>query len=243
MHTVDRGDETMKRSIGLYVCYMVTILAVLIGAKILNRTVTVMAANQIKEGKVCIIIDPGHGGEDGGAVSVTGKPESTYNLEISVRLNDMLKLLGYETRMTRDADISIYTKGENLAQKKVSDLKERVRIINDTDNALLLSIHQNHFPEEKYAGPQVFFSASGDSEQLAKHLQSILVSGLSPGSKRSAKKASRIYLMEHIRCTGVLVECGFLSNYREEAALRDPQYQKKVSSLIAAGVSQYLSNT
>jgi len=233
----------MKRHMGLYFCYAFTILAVLAGINLLNRAVTVMAENQAAKGRVCIIIDPGHGGEDGGAVSVSGRSESAYNLEIAVRLNDLLKFLGYETKMTRDRDISIYTKGETLAQKKVSDLKERVRIINDTGNALLLSVHQNHFPEERYAGPQIFFSGTEGSEQLAKHLQSILGSALRPGSNRMAKKASGIYLMEHIRCPGVLIECGFLSNYQEEAALRDPQYQKKVSSLIAAGVSQYLSNT
>lgn len=233
----------MKRHVGLCFCYVLTILAVLAGVKLVNRTVTTMAENREQEEKLCIIIDPGHGGEDGGAVSVSGRAESAYNLEVSVRLNDLLRLLGYRTKMTRNRDISIYTKGETLSQKKASDLKERVRIINETENALLLSIHQNHFPEERYSGPQVFYAGTEGSEQLAKHLQTLLSSGLCPGSNRSAKKAQGIYLMEHIGCTGVLVECGFLSNYREEAALRDPEYQKKVSGLIAVGVCQYLSNT
>lgn len=233
----------MRRRVGLYVCYVLTILTVLAGVKLLNHSVNVMAVYKEQQVKTCIIIDPGHGGEDGGAVSVIGRAESAYNLEIAKRLNDLLQLLGYQTKMTRDTDISIYTKGETLAQKKASDLKERVRIINDTENAVLLSIHQNHFPEERYAGPQVFYSGTEGSDQLAKQLQGILVSGLSPGSNRGEKKAKGIYLMEHIGCTGVLIECGFLSNYREEAALRDPEYQKKVSSLITVGVSQYLSNT
>lgn len=233
----------MRKRANLVVCYILTVLTVLAGIKGLNRSVTAMAEYRKQQDKTCIIIDPGHGGEDGGAVSVSGRAESTYNLEISDRLKDMLQFLGYQTKMTRDRDISIYTKGETLAQKKASDLKERVRVINDTPNALLLSIHQNHFPEERYAGPQVFYAGTDGSEQLAKHLQTVLVSGLCPGSNRSAKKAKGIYLMEHIGCTGVLVECGFLSNYREEAALRDPEYQKKVSGLIAVGVCQYLSNT
>lgn len=233
----------MKRHVGLYFCYLLTILAVLACVKLLNRTVTTMAENREQKEKLCIIIDPGHGGEDGGAVSVSGRAESAYNLEISIRLNDLLRLMGYQTKMTRNQDISIYTKGETLSQKKASDLKERVRIINETENALLLSIHQNHFPQEKYAGPQVFYAGTEGSEALAKPLQQILSAGLCPGSRRSEKKAKGIYLMEHIRCPGVLIECGFLSNYREEAALREPRYQKKVSGLIAAGVSQYLSNT
>ena len=233
----------MKKKWKWCVFYTATILTIMAGVTIMSRTVSTMAENRLAEGRHCIILDPGHGGEDGGAVSVSGKPESTYNLEISLRLNDLLHLLGYETRMTRNSDISIYTKGETLAQKKVSDLKERVRIINDTENALLLSIHQNSFPDKRYAGPQVFFAGTAGSEELAKQLQSLLVSGLCPGNNRSAKKSGGVYLMEHIRCTGVLIECGFLSNYAEEAALREPEYQKKVSALIAVGLSQYLSNT
>lgn len=233
----------MVRKVGLYLCYAVTVLTVLSAVHMMDRTVTVLAENRKFENNSCIIIDPGHGGEDGGAVSVSGKPESTYNLEISCRLRDLLHLLGYETIMTRDADVSVYTKGESLAQKKISDLKERVRIINGTNNALLLSIHQNSFPDARYSGPQVFFSETNGSEALAKHLQQILSGALSPGSRRNAKKASGIYLMEHIQCTGVLIECGFLSHYREESLLRDTEYQKKLSALIAVGVSQYLSNT
>jgi len=233
----------MKGKVGLFFCYAFTVLAVLAGVKVTSRTVTVMAENRINEEKTCIIIDPGHGGEDGGAVSLSGKPESGYNLDISLRLRDLLQLLGYETGMTRDRDVSIYTKGETLAQKKISDLRERVRIINDTENALLLSIHQNSFPDARFAGPQVFYSGTEGSEPLAKQLQGILTAELSPGSSRKAKKSAGIYLMEHIRCPGVLIECGFLTNYGEEAALGDPQYQKKISGLIAVGVSQYLSNT
>ena len=233
----------MKRHWGLYFCYAVTILAVLVGVNAVNRSVSAMAENRDRQGRTYIIIDPGHGGEDGGAVSVSGRAESAYNLEISLRLNQLLQLLGYQTGMTRNTDISIYAKGETLAQKKVSDLKQRVRIINETENALLLSIHQNHFSQEKYAGPQVFYAGTNGSDELAKQMQQILSDGLSPGSRRSIQKAKGIYLMEHITCPGILIECGFLSNYREEAALREPEYQKKLSCLIAGGVSQYLSNT
>ena len=233
----------MKRKTVLCLGYLATVLAVLAGIRLLNRSISVMAEIREAEGRTCIIIDPGHGGEDGGAVSVSGRPESGYNLDISLRLRDLLQLLGYDTKMIRTSDISVYTKGETLAQKKASDLKERTRIINGTENALLLSIHQNSFPDARYAGPQVFYGSAQGSEALAKHLQAVLSAELSPGSSRRAKKAAGIYLMEHIRKPGVLIECGFLSNYAEEASLRDPEYQKILIGLIAAGVGQYLSNT
>ena len=96
--------------------------------------------------------------------------ESSFNLEISLRLNDLFHLLGYETRMIRTTDTSVYTKGDTIAQKKASDLKERVRIVKDTENALLLSIHQNIFPEGKYSGAQVFYADTPGSEALAVRL-------------------------------------------------------------------------
>lgn len=233
----------MKGKTSLFLCYVLTVAAVLAAVGTVNRTVSTMAETQKAAGKCCIIIDPGHGGEDGGAVSLTGKPESAYNLEISRRLRDLLQLLGYQTRMIRDADVSVYTQGKTLAQKKRSDLQERVRIIREEEQPVLLSIHQNCFPDGRYWGPQVFYAGTEGSEELARQLQDALTGALNPGSRRREKKASGIYLMEHIPCTGVLIECGFLSHREEEALLRDPEYQKKLSAVIAASLSQYLSNT
>lgn len=215
----------------------------LAGTYLGNRTVSVIAQKIPVQREHCIIIDPGHGGEDGGATSCTGYLESGYNLTISQRLNDLLTFLGYETKMIRTADVSVYTKGNTIAEKKVSDLKERVRIANETDNALLLSIHQNNFSDSRYSGAQVFYAGTEGSQDLAKQLQTVLVAALNPGSNRQIKKSDGIYLMEHIRCTGVLIECGFLSNAVEEAKLRSPEYQKKLCCVIAVTVGEYLSNT
>ena len=107
-----------------------------------------------------VIIDAGHGGIDGGATSCTGVLESTLNLEIALRLNDLLTLLGMDTTMIRTTDTSIYTEGNTIAAQKVSDLKERARIVNDTENAILISIHQNTFSNSKYSGAQVFYAAT-----------------------------------------------------------------------------------
>ena len=193
--------------------------------------------------KYCIVIDAGHGGVDGGATSCTGKLESSFNLEITLRLNDLFHLLGYETRMIRTTDSSVYTSGETIAQKKVSDLKERVRLINETENPVVLSIHQNNFSESKYSGAQVFYSPAGESEALAKALQTAFVSTVNPGSNRQCKKSQGVYLMDHINCTGVLIECGFLSNVPEEAKLRTTEYQKQLCCVIAATTGTFLSNS
>ena len=220
--------------------YMLTIFCTLIGIHFGNRAITVISAGLPISRTHCIIIDAGHGGEDGGATSCTGKLESGYNLEISLRLNDLLHLLGYETYMIRTQDVSIYTKGETIAQKKISDLKERVRICNEREGAVLLSIHQNNFSDSRYSGAQVFYADTEGSQTLAKQMQQNLKSALNPGSKRDAKKACSIYLMEHIQCTGVLIECGFLSNTQEEAKLRDPASQKQLCCVIASTLCNFL---
>lgn len=189
-----------------------------------------------------IVIDAGHGGMDGGATSCTGKLESAYNLEIALKLNDLLHLLGHDTVMTRTSDRSIETEGQTIAAKKVSDLKERVRIVNETENALLISIHQNTFSDSRYSGAQVFYGPEGEGQRLAEDLQTAFCTTLNPGSNRKCKKADSVYLMQHIDCTGVLVECGFLSNAQEEAKLSSPNYQRKLCCVIASTLSRFLAS-
>lgn len=213
-------------------CLMLTVFG--------SRVVTVMSESAPLEGRHRVIIDAGHGGVDGGATSCTGVLESAVNLQIALRLDDLFHLLGYDTSMIRTTDESVYTQGDTIAEKKISDLKQRVRMINGTDNALLVSIHQNHFSDSRYSGAQVFYAQTNGSETFAKKLQSALSRSLDPGNKRQAKRSSGIYLMEHIECTGILVECGFLSNPEEEAKLRNAEYQKKLCCVIASTVSNHL---
>ncbi len=230
----------MAKKRGWLLFYILTAAGALLLTQWFSAAVTVMAENAPITRSSCIILDAGHGGEDGGATSCTGVVESVYNLEITLRLNDLLHLLGYETKLIRTADVSVYTSGQTIAEKKVSDLKERVRVTNATENALLLSIHQNYFSDSRYSGAQVFYAGTAGSEELARLLQSALVENLNPGSSRRSKKSDGVYLMEHIQCTGVLIECGFLSSPTEEALLRSPAYQKKLCCVIAAAVGQYL---
>ena len=224
-----------------FYCFVAAVF--LFSVHFLGHAVTVMTENQPTKRKNCIVIDAGHGGLDGGAVSCSGKPESFFNLEIACRLNDLLHFLGYDTYMIRTSDISIYTEGSTIAQKKISDLKERVRIVNNTENALLLSIHQNTFSNSQYSGAQVFYATSQGSQMLAEQIQKCFVFELNPGSRRQSKQCQGVYLMEHIKCPGVLIECGFLSNPEEEAKLQSAEYQKKICCVISTSVSQFLSNT
>ena len=204
-----------------------------------SNSVTVMAQDARLAQRRTIVIDAGHGGVDGGATSCTGKLESAYNLEIALKLREVFRLLGYRTTMVRTSDTSVYTKGDTIAAQKISDLKERVRMVNASENNILVSIHQNNFSDSRYSGAQVFYAGTEGSRELAEALQSAFVNTLNPGSKRKTKKAEGIYLMEHIENPGILVECGFLSNPEEEAKLTSPEYQKKLCCVISATVCMW----
>ncbi len=225
-----------------YYWVYLAVAAFFIGSALLTtQTVEAMAEATIAENSVRIVIDPGHGGEDGGATSCSGILESQFNLEIALRLDDLLHLLGHRTTMIRTTDTAVHTEGQTIAQRKMSDLKNRVATVNQTTNALLISIHQNMFTESQYHGPQVFYAPTDGSKELSGNLQRALITAMDPDSKRDIKTAESVYLMQHIRCTGILVECGFLSNPEEEAKLRTAEYQRQLCCVIAATVSTYLN--
>lgn len=236
----------MKRKLtaaGMVPVYLAVCAMILLLTALGNRAVTAMAESAPIEGRRCVIIDPGHGDPDGGAVSCTGVFESGINLEISNRLRDLFHFLGYDTVMTRETESSVYTQGNTIGEKKISDLKERARLVGARDNAIMLSIHQNHYTDSRYSGAQMFWADTDGSKALAEALQKSFVTHLNPGSNRSAKKCQGIWLMEHVKCPAVLVECGFLSNPAEEAKLRNPTYQKRICCVIVCTLSEFLSNT
>ena len=197
---------------------------------------------EVQGGARVVVIDPGHGGEDGGATGVSGTREAELNLDISLRLRDLLSLAGCRTRMVRQTDTAVYTGPcASISEKKVSDLKNRVRLVNETPQALLVSIHQNFFSEGRYDGAQVFYAATPGSAGLAERAQQALRDALDPDNRRACKRAASVYLMEKIHCTGILVECGFLSNYAEEQRLLDAQYQKRLAAALAGAITGFLT--
>ncbi len=233
--------EDKQRWIPLSALYCLTIGGLLLAVIWGSRAITVISESLPFPRSACVIIDAGHGGVDGGATSCTGILESQYNLEIALRLNDLLHFLGYETKMIRSTDISVYTSGDTIGEKKISDLKQRLRIADTTENAVYVSIHQNQFSDSRYSGAQVFYPATADSKALAQTLQAALIGSLNPGSRRSIKKAQGVYLMERIQCPGILIECGFLSNPEEEAKLRSKEYQNALCCVIGAVLADYCS--
>ena len=221
--------------------YALVLIGCLCIAHFGSGAVTVMVENAPLEDRTCIIVDAGHGGIDGGATSCSGVLESQINLDIALRLNDLLCFLGYDTKMVRTTDTSIYTEGNTIAAQKVSDLKQRVKLVNETENAILISIHQNTFSDNRYSGAQVFYADDEISRRLAQELQADFIATLNPGSKRKCKASDGIYLMQNIQRPGVLIECGFLSNPEEEARLRNDGYQKELACVVASCISRFQS--
>lgn len=185
-----------------------------------------------------LLIDAGHGGEDGGAVSITGVSESEINLSIACKLEDLLALYGVQPIMLRREDISLHDAGaKTLREKKVSDLKNRVKRVEETESPFFISIHQNSYPEKKYRGAQVFYADTMGSEQLGQQIQGVLNEKLDLGNTRAAKQIpDSVYLMNHITCPAILVECGFLTNPEEEALLRTEKYQRKIAVCLTGGL-------
>lgn len=185
-----------------------------------------------------LILDAGHGGEDGGAVSVTGVPESQINLSVTCKLEDILAFMGTAPDMLRREDVSLHDpSASSLREKKVSDLHNRVKTIESVSNAVLLSIHQNSYPDPRYRGAQVFYAPTDGSEKYAAHIQSVLCEHLDPNHTREIKQIpENVYLLNHISCPAVLVECGFLSHPEEELLLRQDNYQRKIAICLAGAV-------
>ena len=210
----------------------------LFGAGLLRHAVETAGPMECLPVFPVIVIDAGHGAPDGGAVGISGIREDEINLAVAKRLEAMLALLGYDAVTTRTGPDSIATEGETIRQKKQSDLRNRVKQVNAQASAVVVSVHQNHFSDSRYSGPQVFYADGG--EALAKSAQEALSAVLAPGSKRESKPASGIYLMEHIAHPGILVECGFLSNPDEERKLATPAHQKKIAATLAAVLARYV---
>ncbi|HHT16410.1 MAG TPA: N-acetylmuramoyl-L-alanine amidase [Papillibacter sp.] len=192
--------------------------------------------------KQILIIDPGHGGADGGAVSITGVHESAINLDIALKLEQIMAFFGVPTIMTRTSEQLDYSPdATTIRKKKVEDQRRRIGLINSTENAVLLSIHQNTYPGSSPHGAQALFAKTEGSKELAESIHQALVQALGKKNVRQpAKVPDRVYLLGHAKCPAVLAETGFLSNPADEALLKTDAYRLKLAAALAAG---YLNAT
>ena len=224
----------------LFCCFMAGLAAVLwFGCR--SNPVPAFAVRE--DLPVIVVVDPGHGGEDGGAVSPEGVEEARLNLEIALRVRDLLCFSGQRTIMTRTEDVSIHTEGDTIRARKASDIRNRVSLVNGTENAVLLSIHQNSLPSSPVThGAQVFWNGQEGAEALAGLIQDTLNCRINQGNEKLPKPVpGAVYLMKHISAPGVIVECGFLSNGPETARLQERDYQMRLAAAVAAGYLRCLS--
>lgn len=195
--------------------------------------------------KQTVIIDAGHGGDDGGAIGIDGTVEKDINLDIALKLEKLLKFYGFDVIMTRTEDIMTCDDGlDSLRKRKVSDIHNRFDVLERNPDAVFISVHQNKFEDNSQHGTQVFYSGNNDeSKLLAESIQNSIVSVLQPDNSRVVKKSgSGIYLLYHAKLPAVLVECGFISNPAEVKKLNDENYRMKIAILIADGLIKYLMN-
>ncbi len=225
---------------------LILILSVIFGGSFIWNMYSVSDVSSYVPKYTTVIIDAGHGGVDGGTSSDDGIIEKNLNLQIALKVNDFLKSMGVNTVMIRTQDISIHDKtATTIREKKISDIKNRLNIINETENSVFVSIHQNHFSQKKYHGTQIFYSKNNpESSVLADFVRQSVISVLQPDNSRETKQSgSEIYLLYHANSPSIMVECGFLSNQDEAEKLKDENYQKKLAFLISLGIMDFLKST
>jgi len=195
-------------------------------------------AEEIKV-KQSVIVDAGHGGRDGGAISLTGTPEKVINLSVAEKLSELLKMSGYNVIMTRTDDTALEMPG--IKSLKMQDLKGRLNIINENPEAIFISIHMNKFPQEKYSGLQVYYSKNNkSSSELAELIKSSNSKFLQKENSRETKPAgTNIFLLHKAPVPAVMVECGFLSNPKEAELLDTDAHRMKIAGVIFSAMTDF----
>lgn len=223
----------------LILCCLAFLLLSYISYDKIDKMASALAGERIPT----IVLDPGHGGEDGGTSGNSAVLEKDINLAVALKVQGLLEASGYHVVMTRTEDISIGDETlDTVRGRKVSDLHNRMKIIEEQGDCVFLSIHQNYFEQSQYDGAQMFYSTKNPaSKELAESIKSRVVTLLQPENKRETKPAtSSIYLLWNVKVPAVLVECGFLSNPAEAAKLKDPSYQQQMAFAVFCGMMDYL---
>lgn len=206
-----------------------------------KETAEYVGSGKVVEGQKCVIIDPGHGGNDPGKVGINGALEKDVNLEIAKKLAKLLEANDIQVIMTRETDEGLYD--ESSKSKKVQDLKNRIALIEKYKPAMTISIHQNSYGQEYVKGAQVFYyTNSEEGKKQAEILQECFRTYVDSGNNRQAKANDSYYMLKKTGYPIVIAECGFLSNYEEADLLTTEEYQQKIAWAIHFGVLQYLND-
>lgn len=204
-------------------------------------TDNLQSVNRETEG-LTVILDPGHGGQDGGASGLDGTLEKDLNLQVALRTAAILQVMGYDVILTRDKDVMLGDGADG--HKKLADLQYRLNLANNSKDALLVSIHMNKFPMEYCNGIQLYYSENHEQSLVFANALHTLIKDFQKENRREIKKAtSSIYLLDRVQIPAVLLECGFLSNEKECALLQDEGYQKELALLIVSAVCAYEQQT
>lgn len=231
-----------KKRIVFVIAFIIIFLLLILLVGNLNRK-NIFANISSKNYIPTVVIDAGHGGIDGGTIGIDGTPEKEINLQIAINMRDFCSVMGIPFVMTRETDISVHDDdAKTIRQQKVSDIHNRAKLLEETDNAVLISIHQNEYEDSSCFGTQVFYSPNNPlSLSLAESIQKCVIGDLQPENKRRVKKSGTgIYILYHAQKPAVMVECGFLSNQNDTNKLKDSSYQSKIVLSIMHGFFQYL---
>lgn len=204
-----------------------------------RQAAQVSVTTKNREKSQVIAVDPGHGGTDPGMIGVDGLEEKGINLEISMKLSELLKEKGYRVVMTRKEDKGL--SDPSASNKKAQDMQRRIAFLEDANPVLTVSIHQNSFSDQNVRGPQVFYyENSVEGKNLAEKIQKSMNKSLAPKRPRMIKANTSYYLLKRSKGTLVIVECGFLTNSEEAELLKTETYQQKAAEAIAEGIDDYL---
>lgn len=215
-------------------------ICVILAAFVLARQGAVFVISDAASSKkICIVVDAGHGGLDPGKVGINDALEKDINLDLALKLKELLEKKDIEVILTRDSDTGLYSESSN--NKKVEDMQNRCQIITDANPVFTVSLHQNSYTTSDVKGAQVFYyGQSAEGKKLADIIQSSLIERVDPDNNRAAKANESYYLLKKTPTPTVIVECGFLSNPEEAELLLTTEYQDKLVRAIYMGILDYL---
>lgn len=230
----------MKTYKKIFYIIFITGIATLICLDVVSQNGQQVMQSSIYNNKLpLLIIDAGHGGEDGGAVASDGTVEKEINLNIAEQVYSLSLLLGFDSLMTRCSDDALSDKTlSTIRERKMSDINARMKILSEHKEGCLLSIHQNQFADRTCSGMQVFYSENNEmSQPLASSIQSYTINNLQKDNTRKIKPTTDdIYMLKHANNPAVMVECGFMSNENELQNLKNQRYGTKIAMCILFGV-------